>query len=406
MLSRTATSQLFTLALCSFLTACIPDDPDGQGEALPLPTLTVGDVTLAEGSDGVYEATVPVTLEGTNLTNAVVDYRTVAGTATAGEDFAAVTDGKLLFNPGVNERDVTLTLTGDKQLEGDESFAIEFSNPRNLLLADETATVTLVNDDRGESKYNLPAPDSGYATPAAYEGRELLWADEFDGDELDRSRWTFEIGNGSNGWGNQELQYYREENTVVDEGALVIQARAEEFGGSDYTSSRIITMDKEEFAFGRIDIRAALPEGQGLWPALWMLGANFPEVGWPSCGEIDIMEALGQDTRRILGTAHFGTTGNPSTFKSGRYDLGLGNDYVDRWHVYSIEWERNRIRWFVDDVQYHELTQPDLEGKRWPFNEPFFMIFNVAVGGQLPGSPDETTIFPQRMAVDYVRVFR
>ena len=389
----------------AFLPACIPEDADGEGEALALPTLTLADVTLAEGNDGVYEVTLPVTLVGTNVSNAVVDYRTVAGTAVAEEDYRAIDDGKLLFGPGVNEREITVALIGDRLAEEDESFAIEFSDPRNLLLADDgTLVVTVTNDDRGTSKYNLP--EGGYETPATYDDRTLVWADEFDGDAVDVSRWSFEIGNGDNGWGNQELQYYREENTVVDEGALVIQARRESFGGLDYTSSRLITQDKEEFAFGRVDIRAALPEGQGLWPALWMLGANFDEIGWPRCGEIDVMEALGDDTRRIFGTAHFGRDFQSRRFVSDRYDLGQGNDYVNEWHVYSIEWERNRIRWYVDDVQYHELTPSDTQGGPWPFNEPFFMILNVAVGGQLPGSPDESTVFPQRMAVDYVRVFQ
>ena len=392
-------------ALCLVLPGCIPDDPDGEGEALALPVASVADLEVEEGDGGVYEVTIPVVLEGLNVANAVVDYRTVAGTATAEEDFAPVTDGKLLFGPGVNRREITLTLVGDRIDEDDEAFTVELLRPRNLALGNASATVTLRDDDDETNRFNVPAPDSGAASPMSYPGRTLLWADEFDGDGVDRDRWTFEIGTGNNGWGNNELQYYREENTVVSDGALVIQALREDFGGREYTSSRMVTMDKQEFRYGRIDIRAALPEGQGLWPALWMLGANFDEVGWPSCGEIDIMEALGQDTRRILGTAHYGVTGRSHAFQTDRYDLGRGRDYVDRWHVYSIEWSQNSIRWYVDDVQFHELTPADLRGAPWPFNKPFFMIFNVAVGGNLPGSPDATTVFPQRMAVDYIRVF-
>ena len=216
------------------LAACIPDDPDGEGERLALPVLSFGDVTISEGSEGVYEATLPVVLEGLNLSNAVVDYRTVAGSALAGEDYVSVEDGKLLFGPGVNRRDITVSIIGDKLAEDDESFAIEFSDPRNLELATASALVTLANDDRGASRYSLPAPEDGYSTPTSYAGRTLLWADEFDGDAIDRERWSFEIGNGDNGWGNRELQYYREENTVVDEGALVIDRKSTRLNSSHW----------------------------------------------------------------------------------------------------------------------------------------------------------------------------
>ena len=404
MIKQSIAALLLGSLSAAAIVSCIPDDPDGQGEMMALPVVTIGGTEVAEGSDGVYDIVVPVTLEGTLVTTAVVDYRTVSGTALSGDDFTEVANGKLFFNPGEDSKAITIGITGDNAIEEDEEFTIELYNPRNLEIGEASATIRLTNDDRPSDLLNIPT--EGYSTPERYPERTMLWSDEFDGERVDATKWTFEIGTGNNGWGNNELQYYREENTIVTDGSLVIQAKKEDFGGSEYTSSRLISMDKREFEYGRIDIRAALPEGQGMWPALWMLGANFDEVGWPSCGEIDIMEALGDDTRRVLGTAHYGVTGNPSTFRTGRYDLGRDRDYVDEWHVYSLIWSEDSITWLVDDVEFHSLTPAETGNAPWPFNNPFFMIMNVAVGGQLPGNPDATTIFPQRMAVDYIRVFQ
>ncbi|MBC7775173.1 MAG: family 16 glycosylhydrolase, partial [Phycisphaerae bacterium] len=191
------------------------------------------------------------------------------------------TDGELLFLAGETEKNIVVQLKGDAVLEPDEKFVVLLLNPINATLARDRATATLRNDD-ADNPFNIPA--TGYSTPETYTGKTLVWRDEFNGTSLDLNAWTFETGAG--GWGNNELQYYRPENTFFSAGNLIIEARKENFGGSAYTSSRLQTKGKKEFKFGRIDLRAALPEGQGIWPALWMLGGNISSVNWPACGEI------------------------------------------------------------------------------------------------------------------------
>ncbi len=259
------------------------------------------------------------------------------------------------------------------------------------------AQISVIVDDGSD-------PDDGYSTPPAYDGMSLLWSDEFNGNQLDESSWTYEIGTGSNGWGNNELQYYRSENTSLDNGYLTIEARNEAFGGNQYTSSRIVTMDKLSFRYGRVDIRAKLPKGQGIWPALWMLGSNFKSVGWPACGEIDIMEMVGGSTgdAKVYGTLHWDNEGSKADF-GGSYSLSSGI-FNDKFHVFTIIWDANEIKWYVDDVLFHtaDITPAALS----EFHENQFFIFNVAVGGDWPGSPDASTIFPQQLKVDYIRVFQ
>ena len=189
------------------------------------------------------------------------------------------------------------------------------------------------------------------------------------------------------------------------DGYLIITAKQENFGGQNYTSSRIKTQGIESFQYGRIDIRAALPNGQGIWPALWMLGDNISTASWPGCGEIDIMELIGgngYNDRTVYGTIHWDDNGHASY--GGHNSLPSGTMFSDEFHVFSIIWTSTSIKWLRDDIQYHEadITSSSLS----EFHQNFFFIFNVAVGGNWPGSPDGTTIFPQKMIVDYVRVFQ
>jgi hypothetical protein len=243
--------------------------------------------------------------------------------------------------------------------------------------------------------------NTGYSTPLNYPNYTLTWQDEFNGTSLS-SDWIHEIGNGSWGWGNNELQYYRQQNTSVENGYLTIRAKQEYYGGFNYTSSRIITKGNFFHKYGRIDIRAKLPYGQGLWPALWMLGENISSVGWPSCGEIDIMEMIGgngYNNRTVHGTIHWESNGHASY--GGHNSLSSGM-FADEFHVFSIIWNQNSITWYRDDIQYHTVDINNLSA----FHNNFFFIFNVAVGGNWPGSPDATTVFPQTMIVDYIRVFQ
>jgi beta-glucanase (GH16 family) len=237
---------------------------------------------------------------------------------------------------------------------------------------------------------------------------ELVWQDEFDTEgAVNPENWTHEIGTGTNGWGNNELEYYtdRSENATVQNGLLVISAKNEEFNGSSYTSARIITKGKFEQTHGRFEARIKLPSGQGIWPAFWLLGddSNGSEI-WPQIGEIDIMENVGDEPTKIFGTVHGpGYSGGESIGKS--YELQ--NDRFDAgFHVFGIEWGQNYINYYVDDVLYNQITPDDVTGE-WVFNDgPFYIILNVAVGGSYPGSPNASTVFPQNMLVDYVRVYK
>ncbi len=247
-------------------------------------------------------------------------------------------------------------------------------------------------------------PTSGYESPASYSGMEQVWSDEFTGTSVNSLNWGYDIG--GHGWGNNELQFYREENATVANGALLIEAKEETFGGRNYTSSRLLSQRKQEFQYGRIDIRAALPFGQGIWPALWMLGANFSTVGWPRCGEIDIMEYLGHNRSQSFGTLHWANASGDRACTCGDqnsyYNLPTGN-FTDEWHVFSIMWDENKIEWLVDNTKFYETM---INTEQEEFRNEFFFIMNIAVGGNLPGSPNATTSFPQRMFVDYVRVFQ
>lgn len=244
-------------------------------------------------------------------------------------------------------------------------------------------------------------------SPYAYPDMRLLWADEFDGDDINIRDWNFDIGD--NGWGNEEWQYYQAKNATLQEGHLVITAREQRVGGSTYTSTRIKTEGEVEFTYGRVDIRAALPEGQGIWPALWALGANFRQVGWPRTGELDIMEMIGGRGREntVHGTMHWNRGGlNASyshTYQGGSYHLDSGK-FSYGFHVFSMIRSPEGVTWLVDDIPFYSYQftdAPDFDA----FQKPFFLIFNIAVGGRWPGYPDDSTNFPQRLVVDYVRVF-
>ncbi len=234
-------------------------------------------------------------------------------------------------------------------------------------------------------------------------GWTLIWHDEFDGPEIDQANWTFDTG--GHGWGNNEMEYHtdRPENARIEDSQLVIEARAETFGNRDYTSARLKTQGLHAWQYGRFEARLRVPFGQGIWPAFWMLGEDIAQAGWPECGEIDIMENIGKEPAIVHSTVHGpGYSGAQGVTRLHTLPEGA---LADDFHVYAIEWEAKEIRWYIDDTLYHTLTPADVPG-RWVFDHPFFLILNVAVGGYWPGYPDETTTFPQKMAVDYVRVYQ
>ncbi|AUC81770.1 family 16 glycosylhydrolase [Lacinutrix sp. Bg11-31] len=235
---------------------------------------------------------------------------------------------------------------------------------------------------------------------------EIVMQDEFNTDGApNNALWNFNIGNGENGWGNNELQYYtdRTENVKVENGYLLITAKEEQYNGSSYTSSRLLTEGKFDQAYGRFEASIRLPYGQGMWPAFWLLGEDCDEVIWPQCGEIDIMEYRGQEPTTVHGTVHGpGYSAGEAITKS----YTLENDRFDTgFHVFGIEWTPEYINYYVDDVLYNQITPEDVTGE-WVFNKPFFIIINLAVGGNYVGYPNTETVFPQTMLVDYVRVYK
>jgi beta-glucanase (GH16 family) len=249
--------------------------------------------------------------------------------------------------------------------------------------------------------------------PPASSPWTLTWSDEFNGPNgspPDASKWVSETG--GEGWGNSELEYYtaRPENVYQQDGNLVIKALQEKYTGGgvtrNYTSARLKTQGKFSQAYGRFEARIKIPSGQGMWPAFWMLGDDIDKAGWPACGEIDIMENIGKEPAIVYGSIHgpgyVGGTGLGAPFH-----LPAGQVFADDFHLYAVEWEPDAIRLYVDDHLYSTRTRADLRpGWKWTFDHPFFLILNVAVGGDWPGSPDASTVFPQTMLVDYVRVYK
>lgn len=242
---------------------------------------------------------------------------------------------------------------------------------------------------------------------------QLVWEDDFNGNSIDTSSWNFTIGAG--GYGNNELQYYsnRPENARVEDGKLVIEARKENYQGSPYTSAKLTTQGKFAFTYGRVEVKAKLPEGQGVWPAIWMMPEDMNLYGgWPACGEIDIMELLGHEPGKVYGTIHYG---NPHTYHGGNYTLPDGKKFSDDFHVFALEWEPGKLKWYVDGQLYYEtsdwFSRSSNEAFDYtypaPFDREFYLILNVAVGGNWPGyPPDNADYFPQKMVVDWVKVYK
>ncbi len=242
---------------------------------------------------------------------------------------------------------------------------------------------------------------------------QLVWSDEFDGDELDESKWSYQYGTGASegltGWGNNELQYYtdREDNIFVQNGNLHIVAREESYGGKNYTSARIRTIDNGDWRYGRFEIRAKMPIGQGIWPAIWMMPTDDVYGGWAASGEIDIMEYLGHEPDQVHGTLHYGGGWPDNVYSGDSYQLDEGT-FSDDFHTFTLEWENGEMRWYVDGEHYQTQNHWYTQGHDFPapFDQRFHMIMNVAVGGDWPGNPDHTTEFPQEMVIDYVRVYQ
>lgn len=389
-------SKLFLVFTVLLVWACKdngPDDPQPE-----LPKLNVSNVTIFEG-DGSTTFNFKVALSAVSETAVTADFITEEITAGENSDFIPQS-GTLSIAPGEQEYTIAIEIVTDTIQEPDEEFKVIISNATNATILNSEGLGTIRNDDN-----YVFIPADGYITPLSYTGYDLVWQDEFDGTELNLNDWTHEQGAG--GWGNNELQHYtnRTDNSRVQSGNLIIEAKQESFNGSNYTSARIITRGKQSFTWGRVDIRAILPEGQGIWPALWMLGESFSTVGWPACGEIDIMELVGHQPSTVHGTAHWGPQGQSFSINDGEHIDLNGEKFSDKYHVFSIIWEPGKITWYMDDQQFFQIENSDID-ETYRFDDEFFFIFNIAVGGNWPGNPNASTQFPQQMIVDYIRVFQ
>jgi beta-glucanase (GH16 family) len=242
---------------------------------------------------------------------------------------------------------------------------------------------------------------------------KLLWSDEFsgpDGSAPTAANWVYDLG--GNGWGNNELETYtdRRANSHIENGNLVIEARREKFTGKDgkernYTSARLKSLGKQSWRYGRVEASMKLPRGQGIWPAFWMMGDDVTKAGWPTCGEIDIMENIGKEPAAVHGTIH-GPGYSGAGGIGASYSLPGGKNLADDFHLFAVEWQTNKITWFVDQHAFFSVTPQKLPaGKKWVYDHPHFILLNLAVGGSWPGNPDASTTFPQRLLVDYVRVY-
>jgi len=325
----------------------------------------------------VAAAQIPVSLSAVYSKPVSVDYSTSDSTAVAGEDYTSVASGRLTFEPGEKSKSITIPIIPNSKLTKDSYFRIVFSSPVNGILKNRSQVTRIINVD--------------YAT--------MAWSDEFTAGLLNTSFWNYELGAG--GWGNNELETYTNSvnNVHIDSGYLHITALNPVPSG--YTSGRITTKGKKEFTYGKYEIRARLPEGKGIWPALWMLGANFPNVGWPRCGEIDIMELLGHLPSTVHGTVHWDAPGYTS--RTSSYTIN-GTKFSAGFHLFTLVWTPNYFKWFVDNQQFFFLNRNEIGN--FPVDLPQFFIFNVAIGGNWPGSPDQTTQFPQHMIIDYIRVYQ
>lgn len=242
------------------------------------------------------------------------------------------------------------------------------------------------------------------------QGWRLVWNDEFSASTIDPMKWVHEVN--AHGGGNNELQYYtaRPENSFIEDGALIIQALKERYTGPEgtreFTSARLRTKNKGDWKYGRFDIRAKLPYSQGIWPAIWMMPTESIYGGWPACGEIDIVELMGHEPNKVYGTLHYGGDWPEHVHTGDSYVLPSGL-FSDDFHLFTLEWEAQAFRWYIDGVFYQSQSEWFTTNGEYPapFDQLFYLILNVAVGGNWPGDPNETTIFPQQMRIDYVRVF-
>lgn len=313
----------------------------------------------------------------------------------------------------------------------DTGMATSSSKQADSEIAKTTSSATAQSSESPQPASSASAPENSGATPAsnsttsssvtptssaatnpasgATADANLLWSDEFEGSSIDETKWGYNIGTGENGWGNSELEYYtnRPENIYVKDGMLHIRAQKEDYEGQKYTSTRLLSQNKFTFTYGTVEARIALPVGKGIWPAFWMLGENIDKVSWPTCGEIDIIEAV-NDESIVYGTHHWAHEGSHAEYgnnTSDYYGTSLKLD-ISEFHTYKMTWDKEFITMYVDDFKYQEIDIKDTTSDMATFHKPFFFILNVAVGGSWPGFDIDDSQFPTEMQVDYIRVYK
>ncbi len=388
---KNITIALLTFILqMNYIYSCKKDDTK-------IPDLKFSNVSINEGNIGITKAKVTFTLSETTANDVTFTLSTVDGSAKAGVDYIEAINNSVSIPSGEKSITIEISIIANNYFEFNKAFQLELSDIKNAATTLNKLTITILNDDT----YLPPLLPDGYMTPNTYPGMQLVWSDEFTDTQLNTQWWNYEKG--ASGWGNNELENYTDskDNAYLENGNLIIKA-IKGNSSNTYTSARITTKGKKEFTYGRIDIRAKLPKGKGIWPALWMLGANIDQVNWPASGEIDIMEFLGHDLSTVYGTVHYNGAGHQ--YKGSKYILPSADSFCDKYHIYTLVWQADYMIWYVDYQKYFEVNAGDIAFSAFQLKQ--FFIFNVAVGGNWPGNPDDTTVFPQSMIVDYVRVFQ
>lgn len=379
------------LLTCSLLASCSGDEPAGPS------SFRLGTELITEGAQ-TSERSVKIIRQG-NLNSAVtLDYEiTHVGTQESVDLIA--TSGTLEFLKGSAEAIIPVVVTGDNYTEITEIFKINLTTSTS----DFELQVSIIDDDEPPA---ILSYDDGFLSPVLYPSMKSVWSDEFEGTSLNLQSWTYDIGDGCPNlcdWGNNELQLYGDQPSVINVSGGNLTIRAINDNGI-YRSARIKTKGKVELTYGRIDIRAKLPKGKGVWPAMWMLGSNIDTNPWPGCGEIDIMELIGSEPSTVHGTVHYQDNATKGYRTSTGSTTITGETFADKFHVFSAVWDRGRIDWYLDNKLYGSFNYPAESGSI--FRLPYYFLMNVAVGGRWPGSPDNTTVFPQEMVIDYIRVFQ
>ncbi len=362
------------------------------------PTVFVYDASVYDAATS-SDLVLKVKLDKASATPVSVSFATQDYTAVAGTEYVSKS-GVLTFPANTTDQEIHIAIPGYPYRRPNKEFLVLLTAPVGMTLGNTKATALIQSSGKLISPDNMDS--AGYKTPDHYAGFKSAWSDEFNGTAIDTSSWSYDTGGG--GWGNHELEYYTisPNNSYISNGNLVIEARREGPAGNyNYTSARMLTKGKKSFTYGRVDVRAKIPSGKGIWPAIWGLGANIDKVNWPACGETDIMEVVGRDPAKLYGTLHFANATGAHAQNGGTY---INNEeFAKVYHVYSIDWTSDKIDFYVDDILF--FSSPTNVAANGAFNLPTFFILNVAVGGDFGGPVDDALVFPKRMNVDYIRVF-